>query len=88
MLMLSRYKEESIRIGEDVEVTVVEIRGNVVRLGVTAPKEISVYRTELLDPSLRRRERKSPHRCLCQNCGRRSAEMPARHNNGDVPWDY
>jgi carbon storage regulator len=47
MLVLTRHREESIMIGDLVEVTVVEIRGNKVRLGITAPKDISVDRKEV-----------------------------------------
>ena len=47
MLVLSRYKEESIIIGDDVKVTIVGIQGNKVRLGIEAPKEISVHREEI-----------------------------------------
>lgn len=49
MLVLSRAKNESIMIGDSVEVTVVDIRGNKVRLGITAPKAISVHRREIFD---------------------------------------
>jgi carbon storage regulator len=49
MLVLSRKKNESIVINDDVIVTVVEIRGDKVRLGVEAPKEISVHRREVWD---------------------------------------
>jgi len=47
MLVLSRRKEESIIIGDDVKITIVDIRGNKVRLGITAPREISVHREEI-----------------------------------------
>jgi len=47
MLVLSRHLNESIMIGDDIEITVVEIRGNKVRLGITAPKDISVDRKEV-----------------------------------------
>ena len=47
MLVLSRYREESIIIGDDVKITIVDIKGNKVRLGITAPKEISVHREEV-----------------------------------------
>ncbi len=47
MLVLSRKREESIRIGGDVVVTVLEIRGGRVRLGVEAPTQIRVLRSEL-----------------------------------------
>ena len=49
MLVLSRKSRESIQIGGSVVVTVLEIRGNKVRLGIDAPKEVHVLRTELHD---------------------------------------
>ena len=48
MLVLARQKDQSIVIGDDVVVTVLEIRGDVVRLGVDAPREVQVRRQELL----------------------------------------
>lgn len=47
MLVLSRKKDESIIISDIVTVTVVEIRGEKVRLGIEAPKEVSVHRQEV-----------------------------------------
>ncbi len=47
MLVLSRKKNESIKINDDITVVVVEIRGDKVRLGVEAPKEVSVHRNEV-----------------------------------------
>lgn len=49
MLVLSRKTGEVIKIGDDVEVVVVDIRGNKVRLGITAPREIEVHRKEVYD---------------------------------------
>ena len=49
MLVLSRKKNESIVINNDITVVVVEIRGDKVRLGVEAPKEIPVHRREVYD---------------------------------------
>ncbi len=49
MLVLSRQKDESIVIGNDVEITIVDIRGDRVRLGITAPKIIPVHRREVYD---------------------------------------
>jgi len=49
MLVLSREKDESIMIGDEVEVVIVDIRGNKVRLGITAPKSIPVHRREIYD---------------------------------------
>jgi carbon storage regulator CsrA len=51
MLVLSRHVQEQIHIGDDVIVTVVRIAGNVVRLGITAPREMNVVRGELLTES-------------------------------------
>ena len=49
MLVLSRRVNESIQIGEDVEVTVIDIRGDVVRLGINAPQKTQIWRKELWD---------------------------------------
>ena len=49
MLVLSRQVDETIMIGDDIEVTVVDIRGDKVRLGITAPKEIAVHRKEVYE---------------------------------------
>lgn len=48
MLVLSRRVGESIVIGEDVRVTVLEVRGDVVRVGIKAPRAVTVHREELL----------------------------------------
>jgi carbon storage regulator len=58
MLVLSRQRDESIIIGDDIEITVVDIRGDKVRLGVSAPKEISVHRKEVYD-AIRRENREA-----------------------------
>lgn len=49
MLVLSRLRDETIMIGEDVEITVVDIRGDKVRLGINAPTTIAVHRKEVYD---------------------------------------
>ena len=49
MLVLSRHRDESIMIGDDVVVTIVDIRGDKVRLGIQAPTEIPVHRQEVYD---------------------------------------
>jgi carbon storage regulator len=56
MLVLSRQKDEVITIGDDIEICVVDIRGDKVRLGVSAPKAISVHRKEVRD-AIRREAR-------------------------------
>ncbi len=49
MLILSRKPKESLMIGNDIEVVVLEVRGEQVRLGIRAPKEVSVYRKEIYE---------------------------------------
>jgi carbon storage regulator len=56
MLVLSRKKNESIIINNDITIVVVEIRGDKVRLGVEAPKEIPVHRREVYDAIRRSQE--------------------------------
>ena len=55
MLVLSRKKNESIIINDDITIVVVEIRGDKVRLGIEAPKEVPVHRREVFD-AIRRNE--------------------------------
>ena len=49
MLVLSRKKSESIVVNDSIRITVVEIRGDKVRLGIEAPKEVPVHRSEIYD---------------------------------------
>ncbi|MBN1555627.1 MAG: carbon storage regulator CsrA [Phycisphaerae bacterium] len=49
MLVLSRQRDETIMIGDEVQVTVVDIRGEKVRLGITAPPHIPVHRKEVYE---------------------------------------
>ncbi len=49
MLVLSRQRDESIIIGDNIVITVVDIRGDKVRLGIEAPKEVSVHRQEVYE---------------------------------------
>ena len=49
MLVLSRQRDETIMIGDDIEITVVDIRGDKVRLGITAPNTIPVHRKEVYE---------------------------------------
>jgi carbon storage regulator len=53
MLVLSRKKDESIVINNDITIVVVEIRGDKVRLGVEAPKEVPVHRREVFEAIVR-----------------------------------
>ncbi len=56
MLVLSRHRDETIMIGDDIELTVVDIRGDKVRLGIKAPTEIAVHRKEVYE-SIKRENR-------------------------------
>lgn len=49
MLVLSRQRDESIMIGDNVQITIVDIRGDKVRLGIVAPSEVPVHRKEVFD---------------------------------------
>lgn len=59
MLVLSRQRDESIMIGDDVEITIVDVRGDKVRLGITAPKSIPVHRREIYDAIQREKAEKA-----------------------------
>jgi carbon storage regulator len=59
MLVLSRQKDESIMIGDDVEIIIVDVRGDKVRLGITAPKQIPVHRREIYDAIQREKSEQS-----------------------------
>ncbi len=56
MLVLSRQRDETIMIGDEVELTVVDIRGDKVRLGIKAPPRIAVHRKEVYDAIKRENE--------------------------------
>ncbi len=59
MLVLSRQRDESIIIGDDVVVTIVDVRGDKVRLGIDAPTEIPVHRREVYEAIQRENQRSS-----------------------------
>lgn len=59
MLVLTRKRNESIMLGDDVEVMLIEIRGDQVRLGITAPKELPVHRKEIYDYIQKQKEDKT-----------------------------
>lgn len=59
MLVLSRHRDESIMIGDDVVVTIVDIRGDKVRLGIEAPQSIPVHRQEVYDAIQRENKQSS-----------------------------
>lgn len=49
MLVLSRCKDQSIMVGQTVQLTIVDVRGKRVRIGITAPKSVPVHRKEVYD---------------------------------------
>ncbi len=59
MLVLGRQKGESIMIGRDVEIKIIDVRGNQIRLGITAPKRIPVHRREVYEAIIHKRARKT-----------------------------
>jgi carbon storage regulator len=59
MLVLSRQRDESIMIGDNIVVTIVDIRGDKVRLGINAPPEIPVHRQEIYEAIQRENQRAS-----------------------------
>ena len=82
MLVLSRYRDESIYIGDDIIVTVVDIRGDRVRIGVQAPSDVTVHRQEVYDAiknGIHREEARKTDRHssapLSQELGKRKAKM-------------
>lgn len=49
MLVLSRKQGQCLMIGEDIEIKIVEISGNVVKIGIEAPKDVQIHRKEVFD---------------------------------------
>lgn len=80
MLVLSRQKDESIMIGDEVEITIVDVRGDKVRLGITAPKHIPVHRREIYDAIQREKAQKPDGEVQADGSGESvgKAEEPAR----------
>ncbi len=77
MLVLSRQKDESIVIGDDVEITIVDVRGDKVRLGINAPKEISVHRKEIYNAI---QKEKQANGGVPKNGGNGKAKPAERHD--------
>jgi len=53
MLVLSRKKDESILIGDSIVITIVDIRGDKVKIGIDAPRDVAVHRQEVMESILR-----------------------------------
>jgi carbon storage regulator len=79
MLVLSRYRDESIFIGDDIKVTVVDIRGDRVRIGIQAPPNVTVHRQEVYEAIANNQERgEKPVR---SECPKSIAEEPQRFSS-------
>jgi len=61
MLILTRRPGETLRIGEDIEVTVVAVHGSQVRIGINAPRDVAVDREEIAERKRRERVNGGPH---------------------------
>jgi len=77
MLVLSRQRDESIMIGDKVVVTIVDIRGDKVRLGIEAPQEIPVHRQEVYDAIQRERHAGEPAASHSQTPQQQAPASPA-----------
>lgn len=60
MLVLSRHRDEQIMIGDNIVITVVDIRSDTVRLGISAPVEIPVHRQEVYEAMQREKKQAAP----------------------------
>jgi carbon storage regulator len=84
MLVLSRRVGESLVIGDDVVITILEMRGDVVRVGVDAPRSVQVHRQELLtEVAETNRAAASPGADAVAKLSRRVAPRPAQEPSTD-----
>jgi carbon storage regulator len=79
MLVLSRQRDETIMIGDDIEITIVDIRGDKVRLGITAPATIPVHRKEVYEAI--QRENREAAKVKMEDL----PNMPPGMNSGKMP---
>ncbi|OGZ78679.1 MAG: carbon storage regulator [Candidatus Staskawiczbacteria bacterium RIFOXYB1_FULL_32_11] len=74
-LVLSRHRDESIIIGDNVVVTIVDIRGDKVRLGIQAPTDVPVHRQEVYD-AIKRENEKAAHLQSADTCEIKAVHVP------------
>jgi len=60
MLVLSRQRDQSIMIGDEIEITIVDVRGDKVRVGINAPRQVAVHRKEVYEAIHREKQDKEP----------------------------
>jgi carbon storage regulator len=83
MLVLSRQRDESIMIGDTIVVTIVDIRGDKVRLGINAPSEVPVHRQEVYEAIQRENIRASRlEPSDTQDIGKLTGRSPSRPSDG------
>jgi len=86
MLVLSRQRDESIMIGDDVEIIIVDVRGDKVRLGITAPKSIPVHRREIYDAIQREKnDKKEPEKQPEKEAKTAKQEKTEKQQEEDTP---
>jgi carbon storage regulator len=76
MLVLSRQRDESIMIGDKVVITIVDIRGDKVRLGIEAPQEVPVHRQEVYEAIKREGRHSGPGKESSSLVGNREKSSP------------
>jgi carbon storage regulator len=85
MLVLSRQRDESIMIGDDVEITIVDVRGDKVRLGITAPKNVPVHRREIYDAIQREKAEKAQADGQAAPAQAQTPEAGPERSKGETP---
>ena len=83
MLVLSRQRDETIMIGDDIELTIVDIRGDKVRVGISAPNSVSVHRKEVYEAIRKENEQAAAFRGDLESF--RSGTFPRAVQGGTVP---
>ena len=81
MLVLSRQRDETIMIGDEIEITVVDIRGDKVRLGISAPRQVQVHRKEVYEAI----QRENTSATGVQVDDLNAADLNLRKHNGKPP---
>ncbi len=80
MLVLSRQRDETIMIGDDIEITVVDIRGDKVRLGISAPPSVPVHRKEVYEAI--KRENRDAARVRLDDLGKADESLRKSGSSG------